>query len=62
MPDDDAEDEVNVVWAATYDAADGKEDKDARGTIDGIFKDGIASLKEKIGDAAGKGDKGKDKD
>ena len=62
VPDDDAEDEVNVVWAATYDPADGKEDKDARGTIDGIFKDGIASLKEKIGDAAGKGDKGKDKD
>jgi Polyketide cyclase / dehydrase and lipid transport len=30
-PDDDDEDEVNIVWAATYDAADGKEDEDARG-------------------------------
>jgi hypothetical protein len=65
-PDDDDEDEVNIVWAATYDAADGKEDKDARGAIDGIFKDGIASIKEKIGpkpdagkadDKAGKPDK-----
>ena len=51
-PDDDDEDEVNVVWAATYDAADGKDDKDARSTIDGIFKDGIASIKGKIGDKA----------
>ncbi len=54
VPDDDDEDEVNIVWAATYDAADGKEDKDARGAIDGVFKDGIASLKGKIGDKAGK--------
>ena len=30
VPDDDDEDEVNVVWAATYDAADGKDDKEAR--------------------------------
>ena len=51
-PDDDDEDEVNVVWAATYDAADGKDDKDARSTIDGIFKDGIASIKGKVGDKA----------
>lgn len=51
-PDDDDEDEINVVWAATYDAADGKEDKDARSTIDGIFKDGIKSIKEKVGDKA----------
>ena len=51
-PDDDDQDEVNIVWAATYDAADGKEDKDARETIDGIFKDGIASIKGKIGDKA----------
>ena len=58
-PDDDDEDEVNVVWAATYDPADGKEDKDARGAIDGIFKDGIASIKGKIGDKAG-GKKDKD--
>jgi Polyketide cyclase / dehydrase and lipid transport len=49
VPDDDDEDEVNVVWAATYDAADGKDDKEARTTIDGIFKDGIASIQKMIG-------------
>jgi hypothetical protein len=49
-PDDDDLDEVNIVWAATYDAADGKEDGDARKTIDGIFKDGIESIKGKLGD------------
>ena len=49
-PDDDDLDEVNIVWAATYDAADGKEDADARKTIDGIFKDGIESIKGKLGD------------
>lgn len=46
-PDDDDLDEVNIVWAATFDAADGKEDDEARKVITGIFKDGIASLKEK---------------
>jgi hypothetical protein len=46
-PDDDDLDEINVVWSATYDAADGKEDKEARKTIDGIFKDGIESIKAK---------------
>jgi Polyketide cyclase / dehydrase and lipid transport len=56
VPDDDDEDEVNIVWAATYDAADGKADKDARDTIDGIFKDGINNIEKMIGD------KGKDKD
>ena len=49
VPDDDDLDEINVVWAATYDAADGKDDKDARQTIDGIFKDGIANIKKLIG-------------
>ncbi len=49
VPDDDDEDEVNVVWAATYDAADGKDDKDARKTIDGIFKDGIDNIGKMIG-------------
>jgi hypothetical protein len=48
-PDDDDLDEVNIVWAATYDAADGKEDAEARKTIDGIFKDGIESIKGKLG-------------
>jgi hypothetical protein len=51
-PDDDDLDEVNIVWAATYDAADGKDDKEARKTIDGIFKDGIASIQAKLGDKA----------
>ncbi len=49
VPDDDDEDEINVVWAATYDAADGKDDKEARKTIDGIFKDGIENIKTMIG-------------
>ena len=48
-PDDDDEDELNIVWASTYDPADGKDDKTARDTIDGIFKDGIKSIKEKLG-------------
>ena len=43
-PDDDDEDEINVVWAATYDA-EGKPDKDARGVIDGIFKAGLDNIK-----------------
>lgn len=47
-PDDDDEDEVNLVWAATYDAADGKDAKEARSVIDGIFKAGIDSLKTKV--------------
>ena len=60
VPDDDDEDEVNIVWAATYDAADGKDDKEARKTIDGIFKDGIGNIEKLLG---GKDDdKGDDKD
>jgi hypothetical protein len=49
VPDDDDLDEVNIVWAATYDAADGKDDKEARKTIDGIFKDGIKNIEKMIG-------------
>ena len=45
-PDDDDLDEINVVWSATYDA-NGTEDKEARKVIDGIFKDGIDSIKGK---------------
>jgi hypothetical protein len=52
VPDDDDVDEVNIVWAATYDAADGKNEKDARSLVDGSFKDGIASIKAKLGDKA----------
>ncbi len=61
-PDDDDLDEVNIVWAATYDAADGKDDAEARKAIDGIFKDGIASIKTKLGDKAVDKSKKKDKD
>ena len=62
VPDDDDEDEINVVWAATYDAADGKDDKDARKTIDGIFKDGIKNIEKMIGKNGGDDDKKDDKD
>lgn len=62
VPDDDDLDEVNVVWAATYDAADGKEDKEARSTIDGIFKDGIASIEKIIGGDGDADDKDADDD
>ena len=65
VPDDDDEDEVNVVWAATYDAADGKDDKEARKVIDGIFNDGIDSIKQKVGTKSDKeddDDNGADKD
>lgn len=43
-PDDDDLDEINVLWSATYDA-NGKEDKEARAVIDGIFKAGMDSIK-----------------
>lgn len=52
-PDDDDLDEINVGWSATYDPADGKDAKEARKVIDGIFKDGIDSIKAKY--AAGSG-------
>lgn len=61
-PDDDDLDEVNIVWAATYDAADGKEDSEARKTIDGIFTDGITSIKGKLGDKVVERKKKKDND
>ena len=48
-PDDDDLDEINVVWSATYDPADGKDAKEARTVIDGIFKDGIDCIKAKYG-------------
>jgi len=61
VPDDDDEDEVNLVWAATYDAADDKDDKEARKTIDGIFKDGIDNIEKMIGKTDDDDEK-KDKD
>lgn len=42
-PDDDDLDEYNVAWSATYDP-EGKPAKEARKTIDGIFKDGLSSI------------------
>jgi len=60
VPDDDDLDEVNIVWAATYDAADGKDDKDARNTIDGIFKDGISNIESMLGGSKDDDDKDKD--
>lgn len=47
-PDDDDLDEVNISWAATFDA-EGKPDDEARKIIVGIFEDGIASLKTLTG-------------
>ena len=52
VPDDDDLDEVNIVWAGTYDAADGTGDKDARKTIDGVYKAGIENIGEMLGDKA----------
>lgn len=46
-PDDDDEDEINVVWSATYDA-NGADDKEARKVIDGIFKAGIDNIKTMV--------------
>lgn len=50
-PDDDDLDEINVVWSATYDPADGKEAKEARSAIDGVFKAGIDNIKATNGKA-----------
>lgn len=46
-PDDDDDDEINLVWAATFDA-EGKPNAEARKTIDGIFKAGLDSIKSKL--------------
>lgn len=46
-PDDDDEDEINLVWAATFDA-EGKPNAEARKTIDGILKAGLDSIKAKL--------------
>lgn len=58
VPDDDDEDEINIAWSATYDAA-GKPDKEARDTIEGIFKAGLDNIKTLLGK---KGDVDKDDD
>lgn len=46
-PDDDDEDEVNLVWTSTFDA-NGKPDKEAKDVIEGIFKGGLDSIKAKL--------------
>jgi Polyketide cyclase / dehydrase and lipid transport len=49
-PDDDDEDEINFAWSAVFDA-EGKPDKEARDTIDGIFKAGLENIKTMSGGA-----------
>jgi hypothetical protein len=58
-PDDDDEDEVNIVWAATYDA-EGKPDNEARGVIDGIFKGGLDNIKAMLASSPGGKEDGDD--
>ena len=43
-PDDDDEDEINFAWSAVFDA-NGKPDKEARDTINDIFKAGLDNIK-----------------
>jgi len=45
--------EVDLVWSAKYEPADGKSDSDAQKSIDGVFRDGIASIKAKLPDVPG---------
>jgi len=45
-PDDDDDDEVNFAWSAVFDPADGKSDKEARSTMDGILKAGADNIKK----------------
>lgn len=47
-PDDDDTDEVNIAWSAVFDA-NGKPDKEARETIDGIFQAGLDNIKSMTG-------------
>lgn len=56
-PDDDDLDEINVGWSATYDPADGKDAKEARSVIDGIFKSGIDNIKATYGSKGDDDDK-----
>ena len=44
-PDDDDEDEINFAWSAVFDPADGKDPKEARDVITGIFKAGLDNIK-----------------
>jgi hypothetical protein len=57
-PDDDDEDEINFAWSATFDP-NGKEDKEARGVIDGIFKAGLDNIKAMTAKPGAKDDDGK---
>jgi hypothetical protein len=44
---------IDIVWSATYEPADGRSDGDARASIDGVFRDGIASIRAKLPDVPG---------
>lgn len=57
-PDDDDEDEINFAWSAVFDA-NGKDDKEARGVIDGIFKAGMENIEKMTAKPGDKGDEGK---
>lgn len=46
-PDADNAAQTQVVWSASF-MAKGKPDSDARGVIEGIFKDGLASISDKL--------------
>ena len=42
--------ELDIVWSASYDAADGKSDSEARAAIDGVLREGMASISSKLSD------------
>lgn len=45
LPEGDDLDGVKLTWSATFDPADGKEAKEARDTINDIFKAGVEAIK-----------------
>lgn len=46
-PDKDG---VTILWSASYAAADGKSDSDARSAVDAVLRAGIASIQSKLPD------------
>ena len=51
---DENKDEVDIVWTATYEAANGKDENRVHSIIDGILRDGIAGIKAKLGESGKK--------